>query len=206
MNTKSIIKDALILFAITLVAGLLLGTVYTVTLDARNEQAKKRELAAYEEVLTGGEHFTEIEFSQDDAVKVLEAKNITSDQAVIDKVTLIQDKNGSEVGYAITVTDKEGYGGNITMIVGVKADGTCGGVSITSISETAGLGMKANTEEFKAQFKDVRTEAFVVEKNSQSGNGDNVIDALSGATVTTNAVTNGVNAAIAMYESLTEVE
>ena len=47
----------------------------------------------------------------------------------------------------VTVTDKEGYGGDIQITVGVTKDGTVSGVSILSISETAGLGMRANRSE-----------------------------------------------------------
>ncbi|MCD8118959.1 MAG: FMN-binding protein [Lachnospiraceae bacterium] len=199
-----VVKDALILFAVTLVAGFLLGLVYTVTLDARTAQSEKEEQEAYQAVFPDGNTFTELEFEAGDAEEALSAAGITSSQASVDKVTSAEDASGEWLGYAITVTDFEGYGGSITMIVGILADGTVSGVSITDISETAGLGMKATDESFIGQYAGVKTDAFEVEKNKSEDAGDNVIDAISGATRTSNAVTNGVNGAIAMFQYLSE--
>ncbi len=63
------------------------------------------------------------------------------------------DESGEIIGYVITVTDSEGYGGDITFSMGVQMDGMLNGISILSISETAGLGMKADTDEFKTSSK-----------------------------------------------------
>ena len=82
----------------------------------------------------------------------------------------------------------------------VKEDGTVNGISFLSISETAGLGMKADTDEFKGQFADRNAASFSVTKTGASA--DNEIDAISGATITTNAVTKGVNAGLAAIEYL----
>ena len=68
-----------------------------------------------------------------------------------------------------------------------------------SISETAGLGMKADEAEFKDQYKDKNVENFTVTKTGEDG--DNMIDAISGATITSNAVTNAVNSALVYYQN-----
>ena len=68
-----------------------------------------------------------------------------------------------------------------------------------SISETAGLGMKANEAEFKDQFKDKNVEKFSYTKSGESG--DDKIDAISGATITTNAVTNAVDSALVYFQN-----
>ncbi len=68
--------------------------------------------------------------------------------------------------------------------------------SILSISETAGLGMKATTEHFKISLK-INRMKIPFQRQEQSG--DDMIDAISGATITTNAVTNGVNAALYIF-------
>ena len=78
--------------------------------------------------------------------------------------------------------------------MGVKADGTLNGISFLSIGETAGLGMKATEDKFKDQFKDKKVPKLSYTKNGAKS--DDEIDALSGATITTNAVTNGVNAGL----------
>lgn len=103
-------------------------------------------------------------------------------------------KDGSIEGYVLTVTDHEGYGGDIRFAMGIKLDKTVNGISFLSISETAGLGMKAVEDDFKNQFAGKKADHIVYTKNGASA--DNEIDALSGATITTNAVTNGVNAGL----------
>lgn len=81
--------------------------------------------------------------------------------------------------------------------MGVQNDGTLNGISILSIEETAGLGMKADTDEFKDQFKDKKVEKFTYTKNGAAA--DDEIDAISGATITTNAMTNGINAGLCAF-------
>ena len=95
-----------------------------------------------------------------------------------------------------------GYGGDINFSMGVSMDGTVTGVEMLSLSETAGLGMRAKDEEFKGQFAGKTVDQFVVTKNGASA--ENEIDAISGATFTSKAVTNGVNAGLRFYESLKE--
>ena len=71
-----------------------------------------------------------------------------------------------------------------------------------SIGETAGLGMKADEADFKDQFKDQNVPEFSYSKTGATQEGE--IDALSGATITTNAVTNGVNAGLCVFQLLSE--
>ena len=108
------------------------------------------------------------------------------------------DASDNEIGYAFTVTTSEGYGGDIQFAMGVQKDGTLNGISILSISETAGLGMKADTDDFKNQFRDKKVEKFQYTKTGAAS--EDEIDAISGATITTNAVTNGVNAGLAAFQ------
>ena len=98
----------------------------------------------------------------------------------------------------VTVTDKEGYGGDIQITVGITADGTISGVAFLSISETAGLGMKATEPSFYNQYVNKKADKFVVSKDG--GDGEQ-IDALSGATITSRAVTGAVNTALGYYQN-----
>ena len=68
------------------------------------------------------------------------------------KATVDEVCEAADEGYVVTVTDKEGYGGDIQITVGVTKDGTVSGVSILSISETAGLGMRATEAKFQEQY------------------------------------------------------
>ena len=112
------------------------------------------------------------------------------------------DSGENAIGSVVTATSKEGYGGEIKVSVGISLDGTVTGIELLSISETAGLGMNAQEPEFKEQFQDVNTDHFEVVKGD--GGIEGKIDALSGATITTDAVTNAVNAAVAYYHGAME--
>lgn len=193
------IKNALILTIITMVAGLGLGVVYEITkapIAVAQENAKQE---AYQSVLTDASEFTDYaDFDEKDAAQVLKDAGLTAD--IINEVVEAKDAGGEVIGYVITVTSKEGYGGDIKISTGIDTSGTVKGVSILSISETAGLGMQAAEDKFKDQFKDKQVEAFEYTKSGASD--DSQIDALSGATITTNAFTNDVNAALAYYTSV----
>ena len=102
-------------------------------------------------------------------------------------------EEAADEGYVVTVTDKEGYGGDIQITVGVTKDGTVSGVSILSISETAGLGMRATEAKFQEQYVGKNTDKFYVSKDGGEGE---PIDAISGATITSRAFTGAVNTAI----------
>ncbi len=119
-------------------------------------------------------------------------------EETIDEVMAAQDASGETLGYVITVTTKEGYAGDIRFTVGIRQDGTVNGISILKISETAGLGMRAE-EVLKPQFADKNVEAFTYTKSGAAA--DDQIDAISGATITTNAVTNGVNAGLYYFQT-----
>ena len=102
-----------------------------------------------------------------------------------------KDASGATIGYVFTTAAK-GYGGDVKIMVGVNADGTVAGVQILSLSETPGLGMNATKASFLEQFIG-KTLGIAVNKNEPA---ENEIKALTGATITSNAVTKAVNAAI----------
>ena len=106
-------------------------------------------------------------------------------------------KNDNKVGTAYRVTEK-GYGGDITMMIGVGCDGKVTGVDFLSIGETAGLGMNADTPKFKEQFIG-KIKNIAVNKNKPSGN---EIAAITGATITSTAVTKGVNRVLELHEKI----
>lgn len=192
---KQIIKNTLILTAITLVAGILLGLVYEITKEPialAKETAKKE---AYQQVMADADTFDGLDLI-DEATKQVEdteeSSGCTINEVVEAKV------NGETVGYVVTTTTSEGYGGEIQISVGILTDGTVNGVAILSIGETAGLGMKATNEEFYGQYAGKNVEFFSVSKTGASA--DNEIDALSGATITSNAMTKAVNSAVVYYK------
>ena len=200
---SKIIKNALILMAITLVAGLALGFVYDITKEPIAEQEQKAKAEAYEAVFPDAatlETIPEIEDVTADAREVLDAKGLTQEDIL--EVMLAKEDAGNTLGVVMNITTHEGYGGDINFSMGIQKDGTVNGIQILSISETAGLGMKAAEEDFYGQYAGKKVDSFAYTKTGASA--DNEINAISGATITTNAVTNGVNAGIYYYQSLME--
>jgi electron transport complex protein RnfG len=194
-ETKSMLKDAMILFAITVVAGLLLGIVYNVTKEPIANQQAKAKIEASKNVFATADTFTEYaDFSSDVAENALTEAGLSGMD--IDEVSQALDVSGTLLGYVITVTDHNGYGGDIQFSMGVTLDGTLNGISLLSISETAGLGMRAG-DVLVPQFVDKNVEVFTYTKTGSTS--DSEIDAISGATITTKAVVNGVNAGLEYF-------
>lgn len=194
MSKGGFMKDALILFGITLVAGACLGGVYGMTesVIAQRELDAKEE--AYRTVLAEA-----ASFEADDMTDLLAKANeeiagLGYGNVVLDEAVTGVDGSGAPVGYVVTATSKDGYGGNITVSVGIQADGTVAGVEFLTLAETAGLGMNAQKPEWKGQYSGKNVDAFAVTKNGASA--DNEINAISGATITSNAVTGAVNGAV----------
>ena len=195
---NKIIKDALALTLITLVAGVALGGVYEITKDPIAKQEAQAKAEAYEQVFTDAAAFEAVEMDDTLTKTIRDQLDQEGYKAQsIEEVMRAEDQSGETLGYAFTVTTAEGYGGDIQFAMGVQDDGTLNGISILSISETAGLGMRATTDDFKNQFKDKNVEKFTYTKTGATS--DDEIDALSGATITTNAMTNGVNAGLAAF-------
>lgn len=185
---KAIIKDCLILFAITLIAGAALGIVYDITKEPIAAQEAKKKMEAQQGVFADADEFETIELDEG-IIAAVETNGVTVDEAYDAKTA------GTHAGYVIQATSPNGYGGDITLMVGVTADGTCNGYSLLTINETAGLGMNAQKADWAAQYAGKAVDAFEVTKTGASA--DNQIDAISGATITSKAVTEAVNACLA---------
>ncbi len=199
MNKLGFIKDALILFAITLVAGACLGGVYTVTKEpiaAAQLEAKKE---AYRTVLPDAADFEEGDFAAAIGQANTGIADLSYGNVVIDECVTAVDASGSPLGYVVTATSKDGYGGAITVSVGITDSGEVKGIEFLTLAETAGLGMNADKPEWKGQFAGRTVEEFAVTKSGASS--DNEIDAISGATITSRAVTGAVNSALYFVRS-----
>lgn len=197
---STLIKDALILFAITLIAAIALGAVYEITKDPIAEAEAKAKTDAAKAVYPDMNETKEPEAAVLDAANALISADSAIDSVTIDEILFALDGNGNKVGEILTVTSKKGYGGAVTAMMGVSDDGTLKGIEFLSISETPGLGMKAKDDAFKNQFKDVNTDSFSLEKRNIKGS--TPIDAISSATITTTAVTNMLNAGLKAAASI----
>ena len=180
-----IFKDALVLMAFSLVLGFVLGGVYKITEPIIAEAARRKEMEAYKVVFENADTFNQKEV---DAAIATTVQGTYPD--TIDKVFEAVDASGNCIGYVVQLITKDGYSGGIVMVVGVQLDGTVNGFSITAHSETSGLGTKAFDPSYADQFKGIPAASV------------DGIATLSGATMTSTAVKNGVNAAVAYANSL----
>ncbi len=171
---KEYIVPTVTLFVICLVATLLLGMTNSITAPIIEKLAIETEIKSRQTVFA-------------DAVSFGEAKALDDGASIVEAF----DGNGTVIGHVVVNTAK-GYGGDISVMTGVDADGKVTGVNILSHAETAGLGAKATETSFRDQFAGL-IKGITVSKDKA---GENSIDAITGATITSRAVTEAVNAAI----------
>ena len=187
--------DAIRLMIITAIAGLLLGIVYVVTLEPINQANLAATVAAYQQVYPDAADFADN--ADSDALIAAAAEELGAQgygNTQIDKVVDAKDASGNVIGHVINATSKEGFGGAVSISAGIQEDGTLNGIAFLSISESAGLGMNARDTDWYKQFAGRKEARYSVTKTGSTG--DSEIDAISGATITSRAVTNAVNAAV----------
>ena len=190
-------KAAVNLCVIALIMGLALSGVYAATKQKIADQELAKNAASYQEVLAQAQSFT----SDADITAAIDALGgepyDASNRTYVNQVVVGQDADGQTVGYVVSVTSGKGYGGNITLSVGIDAEGKVEGIAFTELNETAGKGSRAEEPEFRDQFAGVLTDAFTLMTSGASSDGE--INAITGATVTSSAVVNAVNTALAFY-------
>ena len=180
---KEIVIPAVSLLLICIVATALLGFTNQITAPKIEELAIKTQTEAKQNVLSIATDFSEEKTASLDGV----------DYAYYEGTA-----NGETVGY-VFATSAKGYGGDIKIMVGIDKDGAVTGVSILEIAETAGLGMNAKNESFLNQYNG-KSNTLSVIKNGEKGEND--IQALTGATITSNAMTKAVNIALDLYKEV----
>ncbi len=186
-------KDALILFAITLVSGIALGGVYEVTKGPIEQATIEANNRTYREVFTEAQSFEEMTDADLEGCNVQLATTDLGNVAV-ESVLAAKDASGADIGYVINSYSNDSYGGKVAVSVGLTEDGTITAVGIRETSDTPGLGLKAKDAPFKDQYNGKNAEKLTVTKGGNAG--DTEINSISGATITSNAVTNAVNAAL----------
>ena len=194
-------EPALRLFIITLLAGIGLAGVYNMTKDTISEQQEDKKLASYQEVLPDAAELT----YDDDITKKVEAvsgENYGTDfgKIRINEAITGRDGSGEIIGYVVSVTTGDGYDGDITLSIGVMIDGTINRIAFTELHESAGMGMKCGDPEFKDQFNGRNVSRFTLNKAGGS-KAEDEIDSVSGASISSGAVVNAVNAALDFLHS-----
>lgn len=196
-SKSGFMKDALILFAITLISGVCLGFVYDITKAPIERATIEANNRTYKEVLSTASEFSEVEGSAEKIAALTESGELEGlgyGSVAIESVLEGKDESGAVTGHVINSLSNNSYGGAVKISVGFDADGAITGVGIREINDTPGLGLKAKEADFRDQYVGKNADSLTVTKTGASA--DNEIDAISGATVTSNAVTNAVNAAL----------
>ena len=188
-------KPVIALTLIAAIAGVALSGVYSMTKGTIDLQELQKKTAAYKEVCPEAETFELV-----DAAEELIAKQDEKASPKINEFYVGKTADGQVAGYAASVTAK-GFGGDVTMALGLTPDGAVRKIAFTELNETAGLGMEADKAPFKDQFTGRSGELSLI-KGTASG--EQEISALTGATVTSTAVVNGVNAGLAFCEEATK--
>ncbi|MGL5260031.1 MAG: RnfABCDGE type electron transport complex subunit G [Lachnospiraceae bacterium] len=195
---KSMIKDTLVLGCITLIAGLILGFVYDITKEPIEIQNGKKKNDACFNVFADATDFQEIEVIETEEFRlVLNEAGLGGEE--IESVYKAVNSNQEELGYVLNIVTHSGYAGDIQFAMGISKDGIINGISLLSISETPGLGMNAD-DVIVPQFKDKKIDQFEVTKTQAVVS--NQIDAISGATITSSAIVNGVNAGVYYFKEV----
>ena len=199
---KSIIKDALILFVITAVAGLLLAIVNEVTKSPILQRQQETKDEACHEVFQDAFSFEACTEEVMENPKIV-LWNDNNPKVSVDEIYYAKTADGSVLGYVFTLTTKEGYGGDITFSMGISSDRTLNGISILASSETVGLGLEAE-DVLVPQFAGKNVDVFSYTKTGSTGPEE--IDAISSATITTNAFVNAVNSGLELFDALSGEE
>jgi electron transport complex protein RnfG len=184
-NKKKIVRLGLILFIVAAVTGVILGFVYEITLDPIRRTQERLRSEALSGALPEARSFAPVGLAPDA-------------DAMIRDVQKALDDGGRPAGYCLTVTPK-GYGGPIEVVVGITETGKLRAIRILSHSETPGLGAKAPLPAFAGQYENRDVERLMLVKASPSGDAE--VQAISGATITSTAVTDGVNAALEYWRN-----
>lgn len=190
---RDYIRLAGILFLVCAIAAAALGFTNSATYDRIQEQQVIASAEAKKAVLPDAEEFENL-----DEAALTEIKSNAKYNYVTD--IYIAKAAGNVIGYAIQVAPK-GYGGAVEVFVGITSDGNIQGIKVGNNSETPGLGKKAATADFQDQYVGTTWESpiDVIKNATPKGN---EIAAISGATITSRAVTDGVNQALEAAKEL----
>lgn len=180
---KAILIPTVSLFVICVVSTVLLALTNQVTSPMIAELAAKTAAETRQTVLSSAKSFSDAKTVKLGGTDYTYYKGLNGDQVV---------------GYVFT-TQSKGYGGAVEIMTGVDLKGAVTGIQTLTLNETAGLGMNAKNESFRDQFKGKSGKINVAKSNP----GDDEIQALTGATITSKAVTDAVNIALELYTQVT---
>lgn len=191
---REIIRLGLILLLICAVAAVVLGLTNSLTKDTIVEVEERLSSEARREVL---------DLSDADRIESIDEQNLKNIQAEDEKVLEVYKgyTGDSFVGYAIKTVDFGGYGGDIVVITGISTKGEIIAIKVVRHQETPGLGANATGEDFQGQFEGKDAEQEIVRTKVAPKPNNNEIQALSGATISSDSVIRAVNTAREVFNT-----
>jgi len=193
---RDIVKPTIVLFLVCLVVSAALALTYSATKDIIEERVALDRENARKEVFTDAQEFNIIEDLEDILEGSPELNIITEVYSAV--------KDGTTAGYVMMAKSK-GYGGEMSIIIGIDSKGSITGVKIGEHSETPGLGTKASNEPFMSQLIGITpAEPMTVVKGKKTK--PEQVEAISGATITSKAVVKAVQAAVETSKQLADKE
>ena len=177
----------IVLACICLVSAAVLGLVNKVTVGPIQANTEKTVQEALRNVMP-------IDGDYEDVTDQYSGDPVTVDVTGV-SVPVKAVYKAADEGYVVETMSPNGFGGALDMMAGVDNDGNVTGIAIISHAETSGLGSKSTDPEWQAQFKGVNGTIGVTKDGYQ-------INAITGSTITSRAVCDGVNTAIAVVEAL----
>lgn len=163
------------------------------TIEAINE---KTNMEARLEVLPEASEFEAVD--SDELMAIAKDIGLEKPEELVE--VFIGKKGSEQVGFTVKTAPTSGFSGMIEVLTGISNDGSLAGMTILSHGETPGLGANATLPDFRNQYQGLSaTENVSVAKSAPSGN---QIQAITGATITSEAVTDGVNIAIETFKNL----
>lgn len=200
---KEIIKLGITLLLVCIVAAFALAMTNEVTKDTIKENVIKANTEARQEVFSDADEFVLIALKDTESDIEFEAhpnaESFLKDNKDVAEVYKAMSA-GNHVGFVIK-TLPSGYGGALEVIIGFDLEGTITGVRVGNHQETPGLGANAKTPEFYTQYNGLSVTSPVEVTKVEVTEGANEIQAISGATITSKAVTVGVNYGQAVLEA-----
>ena len=201
---KNIITITIKLLVITIVCAIALGAVNYITEGPIEEQAKAAAEAARQSAFLDAKSFEALYDPDVEDVKdvtlasLLGTDEVPDDYGIIETVYTALDADGNAIGIVAGVVTK-GFNSGLNLTIGIASDGTIAGVIVGDNTETAGLGARASEDWFQDQYKGKEGQLSVTKTDP----GEDEIQAITGATITSNGVTDAVNAVSAFYADLT---
>lgn len=186
---STLVNMVVVLFVITLVAGLTLGFVNDLTLEPKARARLAKKVDALKTVLPP--------FDNDPVPEVVRVK---SDLAKDSTEIYPAYKEGAFAGAAVTGSSEKGYSGLVKLMVGFQPDGKINNIEVLEQKETPGLGTKMKGKKFLRQFRGKDPSAFDMKAKKDGGQ----VDALAGATISTRAFGEAAQQAYDVFISYTD--